>query len=121
MKRDMDLVRNILLYMEDNIVPYIGHKDGFDTYCQDTVNNHLLIMLDGGLIMKTVGSRPSDDGCPSEIACFEMTWEGHEFLDAARNESFWSQAKAKVLEDTGGLGFETLKAFLLQLGKQALE
>ena len=96
-------------------------EDGFendwrpeiDDYSLEEIVYHVEIMKDAGLldvdIQWLVGG-----GLPV-IYLKRMTWDGHEFLDAARNESIWSQAKAKVLETTGGLGFEALKAALSQL------
>ena len=50
-----------------------------------------------------------------------MTWEGHEFLDAARKDTLWDRAKEKTLKATGGLSLDVLKGVLIELGKQALE
>jgi hypothetical protein len=49
-----------------------------------------------------------------------LTWQGHEFLDASRDESFWNKAKGKLAGVTGGIGFELLKAVLLSQAKQQL-
>jgi hypothetical protein len=43
-----------------------------------------------------------------------LTWEGHEFLDAARDDTRWSKAKKLVQEKGGSLMFEALKAVLVQ-------
>jgi len=49
-----------------------------------------------------------------------LTWQGHEFLDAARNEIIWNKAKSKVLEVSGGWSLELLKTYLLFEAKQRL-
>jgi hypothetical protein len=49
-----------------------------------------------------------------------LTWQGHDFLDAARSDTLWENAKKLTLEQTGGLSLDLLKAALLSLGKQAL-
>ena len=49
-------------------------------------------------------------------SAISLTWQGHEFLDAARNDTIWRKAKKKVLETTGGLAFDVLKAALLAGG-----
>lgn len=43
-----------------------------------------------------------------------LTWAGHEFLEASRDDSRWEKVKRLLLEKTGGLSFEVLKAGLVQ-------
>jgi hypothetical protein len=38
-----------------------------------------------------------------------LTWQGHDFLDAARDDTIWRKAKSKILESGGGLAFDVLK------------
>ena len=119
MNRDMDLVRKILLAVEK--------EDGFDNdwrpeidvYSVEEIAYHLEIMKDAGLLVVDVHRFMGGD-LPL-IHLKRMTWEGHEFLDAARNEPLWNQATEEVLKPTGGLVFEILKAYLLKLVEQALE
>jgi hypothetical protein len=49
-----------------------------------------------------------------------LTWQGHEFLDAARDESRWNKAKKIVMEKGGAITFEMLKQLLLELMKSAV-
>jgi len=49
-----------------------------------------------------------------------LTWDGHEFLDAARNPSLWERAKCTALKQTGGLSLEVLKSVLIDLAKHAV-
>lgn len=113
MKRDMDLVRKILLAVEEEKDDLEGITDfAIEDYSSAQISHHVVIMEQAGLIEAHIA--PTMDGVMYIVR--RLTWEGHEFLDAARNESFWNQAKEKVVETTGGLGFEALKAFLIQLG-----
>ena len=41
-----------------------------------------------------------------------LTYAGHEFLDAARNDTLWTKAKEMVLKNTGTLTLEALKIAL---------
>lgn len=49
-----------------------------------------------------------------------LTWDGHEFLEAARDDSLWEKAKRLVLEKTGTLTFEALKLALMEAMKSSL-
>jgi hypothetical protein len=44
----------------------------------------------------------------------ELTWDGHEFLEAAQNEKAWNKAKTFVAQKGGGLVFATIQKLLVQ-------
>jgi hypothetical protein len=47
-----------------------------------------------------------------------LTWEGHDFLDAARSETIWKKVMNKVKDSTGTVAFEVLKALLIAASKE---
>lgn len=49
-----------------------------------------------------------------------LTWDGHEFLDAAGDETTWNKAKGFITGKVGGITFELLKAVLLAWAKEKL-
>ena len=106
MKRDMDLVRAILKHLADRDLQSAQAVVSIEGYSKDKIAGHLEIMEDKGLVDGVTGM------C---AACKRMTWEGHEFLEASRDDTIWNKAKALVLEKTGGLSFEALKAALVKL------
>jgi hypothetical protein len=80
MKRDMDLVRSILLAIEKADTP-LNELDipGYDD--DDVIVYHVGIMTQAGLIQEAeIDFRDSHTGVV-------LTWAGHEFLDAARLSS----------------------------------
>ena len=116
MKRDMDLVREILLTIEKD--EGSGHiRPRTPGYSAQEITYHIEIMKEAGLVEAEI-IRSSKQ---SSYILKRLTWQGHEFLDAARDETLWKKAKEKVLEKTSGLSIDLLKAVLLNLGKQALE
>ena len=52
--------------------------------------------------------------------CPALTYEGHEFLDAARNDTLAAKAKATAIWDAGALTLEGLKITLTTLIKHKL-
>jgi len=48
-----------------------------------------------------------------------LTWAGHDFLDAARNERAWEFAKRSISK-VGTVAFDVTKALLIQWAKQQL-
>lgn len=119
MKRDMDLVRKILLKVEASD----GGNVELDIpdYLRDQVYFHVELMKEHGLVEALV-IRSGDGPQPKILACTveRITWEGYDFLDAARKDSIWEQAKEQCLKATGGLSIELLKDYLLQAAKQNL-
>ncbi len=83
---------------------------------QQKVAYHVLILAEAGLLEAQEISSMSSFDCKAK----RLTWQGHEFLDAARNNTLWERAKAETLKHTGGLSLELLQALLLRLGKEAL-
>jgi hypothetical protein len=51
------------------------------------------------------------------ITAATLTWEGHEFLEAARDEKRWKKVVTDIVKKTGSLSYELLKAWLIQVMK----
>lgn len=47
-----------------------------------------------------------------------LTWQGHEFLDASRNETVWKKTLKTINKKRDGLTFEVIKALLTQYTKE---
>lgn len=112
MKRDMDLARKLLLVIEE--APYKG-KSGYslvaDGDTSEEVDYHIMLLNEAGLVQaKGITSLNGKTRWNIE----RLTWQGHEFLDAARNENIWQKAKKLVQEKGGALTFDVAKAVLAQ-------
>jgi hypothetical protein len=108
MKRDMDLVREILLKVEE--VPFDGrfHDIAVEGRSMDEITYHVMLLQEAGFI------EAMDLSSLSGI-CWKptrLTYSGHEFLDAARSDTVWQKAKARTLKSTGTLTLEGLKLAL---------
>jgi hypothetical protein len=103
MKRDMDLVRLILLAIE-------GSQEAATKSKERTLEErayHVALLLDAGFL---VGKTTNDaNGHPNGYVVTRMTWIGHEFLDALRDDTLWKKAKEYVLKPGASWTFEILK------------
>jgi hypothetical protein len=115
MKRDMDLVRQILLALESEPDGSTGSELTIDGYSDAQVGYHVLIMMEAGLL---VGAETTSFGSGPEAIASRLTWEGHEFLDAAREPSRWEQAK-KLLGKAGGASFPVWVKVLTEMAVKA--
>jgi Hypothetical protein (DUF2513) len=116
MKRDMDLLRKVLLKVEELPVNRIWSCDGIEGYTQEQVSYHLELALDERFV---VGRRATDEG--ENFFIERLTFAAHEFLDAARQETLWQKAKAIVLKNAGTLTVEALKITLSHLMQGAAQ
>jgi hypothetical protein len=49
-----------------------------------------------------------------------LTYAGHEFVETARKDTLWQKAKSTVLERTGGLSLDVLKAVLVKFATDSV-
>jgi DNA-binding transcriptional ArsR family regulator len=115
MKRDMELARLILIRIEaqENYRDNISCE--FEGYTDEQVHYHIMLLNEAGLV---VASDVSGGG-HIEWMPDRLTWQGHEFLESARDNTIWNKAK-EIMAKTGGFAFEVAKPLLISLVKQQL-
>jgi uncharacterized protein DUF2513 len=115
-KRDMELIRKMALAVEASPSGYAPHPLRIEGYTDEQIGYHAHLMIQGGL---AEGPDATDhDSISPEATLTSLTWEGHDFLDAARNETIWKKALAIVKEKGGSVAFSVLKELLMGLAKQ---
>jgi hypothetical protein len=75
------------------------------------------IMIDAGLIEGRISEDITSDA-PQHSYIHNLTWGGHDFLDAAHNDTVWRTAKEKVLKPGVSWTFELLREILKALAKR---
>jgi hypothetical protein len=115
-KRDLDLARTILRDIEAAPTAHGWIDLEIGGHSDEEVSYHVRLLTKEGLI--EASDLSSSDGFVWKP--IRLTWAGHEFLDASRDESRWTKAKDIVLKKGGGLTFEVLKAVLIDLMKSAV-
>lgn len=118
MKRDMDLVRKILLALEEHEHGFAPREFDIEGYAGEQIAYHAYLMDQAGLI-EAANTTHMGSSSP-EAMPRKMTWEGHEFLDAARSETIWNKARQKIKEAGGSVTISTLTALLKKLTADAL-
>jgi len=109
MIRDMDLVRAILIALED--APFDGGPLTLTlpNCAPDEYSYHVMLLHQAGLIHAFDFSSDSyADWRPAYL-----TWDGHEFLQAAKDDTRWNRAKSYLTEKGSPMIFEVLKTLLL--------
>lgn len=113
MKRDMDLIRLILIEIESGKKP-----EKMARYSEDEILYHCVLAHEAGLIVADVGE--GESGQAEAIAIHRLTWAGHDFLDAARDEATWQKAVGKIAKTGGAWTFDLLKGLLSEYLRKSL-
>jgi hypothetical protein len=126
MKRDMDLIRELLLKLEEfplgrGDVVHISLDESdpdddfrIDGYTIDQIEYHLNLIGEAGLIIGA-GENPMEG-----ILFRSLSWEGHDFLDSIRDPEVWRKTKSGVKE-VGGFTFELVKDLAKGFVKKQIE
>lgn len=86
MKRDMELIRKLLLTLEnDQLIDLTKYDEAVVAY-------HKALLVESGLAYGVV----SDVAEGLNAVIFRLTWNGHEFLDAARDETGWRSVMSRI-------------------------
>lgn len=107
MKRNMELVRKILIYMSENSRDFnVEWGEAIPGYSREEILHHVHLMGEGNLV-NTINATTLNDALPLAYP-MSITWNGHEFLDAIRDPSVWEKANASVIKPAGGVAFTVL-------------
>ena len=107
----MELVREILLQTEAS--PYVkGVAElNIEGHSEDEVSYHVKIMAEAGLVSAI-------DFSTGMTFCWRpsaLTWQGHEFLDAIRNDTVWSKTKEIIKDKGGAIPFAVLQQLVIKV------
>jgi len=117
MKRDMDLIRKILLKIESDEHGFANPEIKIDDYNQEEIGYNAILIGEAGL---AVVSNVTHMGSPSpEGRIVRLTWAGHEFLDASRENHTWDEAK-NVIDRIGGATMQIWIAVLTSIIQKKL-
>lgn len=117
MKRDFDLIRRILIDLENE--PEAAARlfpQSFPEWPSETVNYHIWLLMQSGLVSGVCNHEQPRAGFNCYAVC--LTWQGHEFLAAVRDDTAWRKLRQTLADKSVDLSFEALKAAAALLLKQ---
>lgn len=115
MRRDMDLIRELLLAIEAR--PLGSSEDiAVEGHDRETVAYHLALLQEAGLIDALVDEIYGE--AVPQVIVKRLTWDGHEFLDSARNQTVWARTKAIVREKGGDISFTLFRELLIGTARE---
>lgn len=103
LKRDMELIRKILLTVEEKYVDTWLHSNEIeiDGYDMKTIGYHCAVLHDAGLLYDYKGQY--GDGELLQFGVGRLTWDGHEFLEKIKSDTVWNKTKETIT--TKGIPF----------------
>ncbi|RWO87966.1 DUF2513 domain-containing protein [Mesorhizobium sp.] len=111
MKRDMELVRQIMLWVQEKpdlnpaLVAIEGHEFG-------EINRHVEILSEAGFL--DVMRRKMGSG-PDQFFVRDLTWEGHEFIATTQNKTVWSKMKSTYGTELPKMPLDIVKGIATKL------
>lgn len=119
MKRDMDLIRKILIKIEEEYQSTAIYDLSIDGYDRETVAYHCNLLYEEKLISDYASQYGDDSLC--FFAVGHLTWEGHDLLDKIRDDSQWGKVKDTIKQKGLPLILDTIKAIATALVTAATE
>jgi hypothetical protein len=116
MKRDMELIRELMLAIESQDGDFNYESVKAIGYDEPQIEYHLDLLIKARLVVGEV--HPLQGGFSPIFVVEKLSWDGHEFLDNARNESVWKDTMKQVKEKGGGISIALLTQLLISVTKQ---
>ena len=127
MKRDWDLIREILLYEESrqnsskSADEAILEVELLEAWGDDKTTYHYALLIEAGFLNGTVTE--TEEGYTTFVDCVGIKWAGHDLLDSIRDNGIWEKTKTGASK-IGGWSIEIIKdlaaAYIKQKAKENL-
>ena len=118
MRRDLDLVRTILMDVADSAEPVDVSLWVTDTVSREMAAYHVAMMRDAGLVNASTLAADNDPCYVCRVN--SLTWEGQDYLDSVRSPKVWREVKKRLARVGGASAFEVVKALASTVASQFL-
>jgi hypothetical protein len=114
MKRDFEIIRLFLLQIETG-----EDQPKLQNYSEDEIIYNVALLIEAGLAKGEV-IEDASEGRVTGASVESLTWAGHDFLDATRDETIWKKAREKVMKPAAAFTFSLLLEYLKSEAKRKL-
>jgi hypothetical protein len=121
MQRDFNLIRSILLKIESTPagIRLCSNELADDGHNLAIVAEHIEILRESGLIDTGEPFADPETGV-KHCSINRLTWQGHEFLANAKNDTIWKKAMAQAQEKGISMSIVVLNGVLTKLAQKLL-
>lgn len=111
MRRDMNLIRAIMLDLESHPEAELNLQEvALGDHDESVILEHLVLLEEAGMISLSVERYGS--GEPPLYVVHRITWAGHEFLETVRSDTIWAKSTKFITGAGVGLAWPLLQAVL---------
>ncbi len=114
MKRDFDLVRYLLLYIEQSPAGKSTGRLTVENYNTEVVSEHMKLLIEE----KFLEGSSHLTGSGIRYVVHGLTWKGHDFLDNARNDTVWKKVMADAEKKGMSLSMSVLNGLLTKAAEK---
>ena len=118
MKRDMELIRKMVLAVEEGPNGYAPDDLRIEGYTAEQLGYHAHLLVEDSLATGPITTHINGSGPSAQITA--LTWSGHDFADVVRDETRWRKAMGIVQEKGGAVTLDIIKDVLLRLARASL-
>jgi hypothetical protein len=115
MERNFNLVREILLQAEAASPGTTIQEFACEGFDKPTIVEHVEIMIEAslldGTILKTMAG-------PSGFLVHKITWQGHDFLSNAKNDTIWKKVMSEAKEKGTSMSFVVINGLLTRAAQK---
>ncbi len=115
---DIDLIRKIVLLLEESPNGFTPGNPKIEGYTDEQVAYHAHILIQEGLAEGQ--SFYTFDSASPVVMLNNLTWQGHEFADAARKDPIWKKVKKEIQEQQVSVTFGVLIQVLASVIKKGI-
>jgi len=109
MKRDLELIRKLLFFFDVKVGSEHVDAPSVEGYDIAAIKYHLILLHDAGYL-RCEPVRSSTSERVIYVLPFDLTWDGHEFLDKVRNPHIWEE----VMDDVKKRGFASASVEIIK-------
>jgi len=115
MQRNMNLIRSLAFHIEDATDQLDSSTIELAGYSPDEIGYHCALMQEAGLILAE--DTTCLDSRFSEMMIYRLTWAGHDFVSAARDDTTWNKVTKQIKDKATSMAFDGLLALLKSAGQ----
>jgi hypothetical protein len=120
MKRNWDTIRGILILLEEKKAEeHALRLSNFPKERSSETSYHVELLIEAGLVhgqmSKTIGAKVRD------FTAIRLTWQGHELLDAIKNDTVWNKTKESFISKGLSMSFDLVKSVAIKIASEYLK
>jgi hypothetical protein len=126
MKLNHDCIRDLLLFLENNLtinsfgehneiqIKYITAKEELEKYSKEDIYYSSIKLVEAEFLNALYKNALADD-----LIITDITWNGHDYINSIRDPKVWSKIKEKA-GDLSNIAFDLVKLLAIEILKNNL-